>query len=137
MVDADYPDTKEGIEAMSLELMKTTTDCVEAATKTRLKTPKSSNQVAMDYLNSVPDDQVNTKKVASSIYAFVDLVTGPAETTIKAKPDLKKFKIMAEAKMHNLVRPNRTKALETEKLFGPRGLKSSTTSQHATFSQQF
>ena len=89
LVDADYPDTKDGIEAMSLELMKTTTECVKAATKTRLKTPKSSNQVAMDYLNSVLDDQVNTKKVASSMYALVDLVTGPAETTIKAKPDLK------------------------------------------------
>ena len=116
LVDTDYPDTKEGIEAMSLELMKRTTECVEAATKTRLKTPKSSNQVAMDYLNSVPDDQVNTKKAASSMYAFVDLVTGPAETTNKAKPDLKEFKVMAEAKMRNLVRPNRTKALETARL---------------------
>ena len=44
------------------------------------------------------------------MYGFVELMTGPAETTERIKPILEEFKKLVEGKLAGLKRPNRTTA---------------------------
>lgn len=108
-----YADTEEGVEKLALEFLQRTKRIFEISTRTRLRTPKSANQCAIDLLNSISDNEINNQKASTTMYGFVELMTGPAETTERSKPTLEEFKKLVEDKLANLKRPNRNKALET------------------------
>ena len=110
-----YPDTEKGIEDFALELQERAGEIFRKATKTRLRTPRSANQIAIELLNSITDEQINKPKASTSMYGFVEMMVGSEETTIQGKPQLVEFKNMAEKKLANLERPNRNKALEIAK----------------------
>ena len=109
----NYPDTEEGIENFAVDLMQKTSEIFKKCTKTRLRTPKSANQCAIDLLNSISNDEINKQKASTTMYGFVELMTGPGETTERSKPTLEEFKKLVEDKLANLKRPNRTTALNT------------------------
>ena len=96
-----------------MDLQQRASKIFQKCTKTRLKTPKSANQNAIDLLNSISNDEINNQKASTTMYGFVELMTGPAETTERSKPTLEEFKKLVEGKLAGLKRPNRTTALNT------------------------
>ena len=92
----DYPDTEEGIENFAVDLMQKTSEIFKKCTKSRLRTPKSANQSAIDLLNSISNDEINNQKASTTMYGFVELMTGPGETTERSKPTLEEFKKLVE-----------------------------------------